>query len=91
MTKITFLTTCALMAFGFSSVANASGGFTYDTTGWIGPHFNLHFGSGKVEYSLGVEASYWITLDDTGLGIADGDIGKLGADLGTEYNFSRKK
>jgi len=68
-------------------VANASGFAMPRQTGWVGPHLNIHFGHKKVEYSIGLEASFWrrVTIR------WDQPDQQLGVDAGIEYNFSKGK
>lgn len=68
-------------------VASANGWHHPRQTGWVGPHLNIHFGHKKVEYSIGLEASYWrrVTIR------WDQPDQQLGVDAGIEYNFSKDK
>ena len=51
-------------AMGVSSVAEASElGFEVTQSAWVGPQWNMHFGAEQTEYSIGLEASYWKSLD----------------------------
>ena len=65
----------------FASTANASGVTIPYQSGWLGPLFSAHFGHGDTEYRIGLEASYWKSLELT----------QLGVDVGTEYNLSKEK
>ena len=68
-------------------VASASGWSMPHQTGWVGPHLNIHFGHKKVEYSIGLEASYWRRVSFS----SHQPDQQLGVDAGIEYNVSKDK
>ena len=79
-----------LLSVSLPGSGNASGFTIPYQTGWLGPQLNVHFGHDEVEYSIGLEASYWRRLklsDQQGLlGVT-----QLGVDVGVEYNLSKEK
>ena len=79
-----------LMSVSIAPAANASGFTIPYQSGWIGPQLNVHFGHGEVEYSVGLEASYWREMQKSDQGVLV-DIAQLGVDVGIEYNLSREK
>ena len=70
--------------------AASASGFTIPyQSGWIGPQLNVHFGQDKVQYSAGLEVSYWRQLESSEQS-GWREVPQLGVDVGIEYNFSRE-